>query len=259
MKANGDREPRFEHMAKLLAIVEVDESDKVQCQEPGCGHGVYKRIHVVEVDGSIMVMGSTCYEKRFGSAPQLQNEFSGNGSGRRLTEAQRQLLLANTAALIEQFAAEANANRVIQQEALDRARKAIADRQALFDSRMAVLRLQRASEKPTPPPSMPWPWVKPMSSMAYFQLQEGQGWIRVMHTNGTHYVMPWPSFDGWDETLPPVVGAPDEGIGGYRVASVVDSVGYLRKHSRWEHIGIWRDIMAAISKAGQPANRGTDQ
>lgn len=33
---------------KLLAIVSVDPAKRVQCQNPGCGHGVYAAIHVVE-------------------------------------------------------------------------------------------------------------------------------------------------------------------------------------------------------------------
>lgn len=236
--------------AKLLAIVEVEEGQKVQCQEPGCGHGVYKRIHVVATGGNIMVMGSTCFEKRFGSAQHLQPEYSGNGAGRRLTEEQRQMLLQNTAHLIALFDEEATANRARQLEALERSRKALADRQALFDARSAALRQMRAAEMPSQitMPTMPWRWVKPMSSMAYFHLPDGQGWIRVMHGTGTHYLMPWPASEGWDEALPPTVGSPDLELGGYRVNNIVACVGFLRKHALWEQVGIWRDIMDAISK-----------
>ncbi len=38
--------------AHLLAIVEEDKSERVQCQEPGCGHSVYQAIHVVR-DGGV--------------------------------------------------------------------------------------------------------------------------------------------------------------------------------------------------------------
>lgn len=236
--------------ARLLAIVEVDETQKVQCQEPGCGHGVYKRIHVVDTGGNIMVMGSTCFEKRFGSAPHLQPEYSGNGAGRRLTEEQRLLLLQNTAHLIALFDEEARTNRARQLEALERTRKAVADRQSLFDERSAALRQLRAAEMPSPiaVPTMPWRWVKPMSSMAYFHLPDEQGWIRVMHATGGHCLMPWPASEGWDEALPPTAGSPDLELGGYRVNNIVACVGFLRKHALWEQVGIWRDIMDALSK-----------
>ncbi|MCY1165266.1 hypothetical protein D9M73_51690 [compost metagenome] len=240
-------------MAKLLAIVEVDEAQKVQCQEPGCGHGVYKRIHVVDDGGKIMVMGSTCFEKRFGTAPNLQPEYSGNGAGRPLTDEQRQLLLQNTAQLIVLFDEEAKANRARLLESLERNRKAIAERQAVFEARSAVLRQLRAAEVPSPRsvPIMPWKWVKPMSSMAYFHWPDAQGWIRVMHATGGQVVMPWPASDGWDEALPPVVGSPDLELGGYRVNDIGPCISYLRKHAQWERIGIWRDIMEALAKHGK--------
>lgn len=237
---------------KLLAIVEVDEAQKVQCQEPGCGHGVYKRIHVVDVGGGkIMVMGSTCFEKRFGSAPHIQPAYTANGAGRRLTEEQRLLLVHNTAQLLAIFEDEANATRARRLEVLERSRKATADRQARFDARSAFLRQLRAAEVPAQVAAkpIPWGWVKPMSSMAYFHWPDGHGWIRVMHVNGSQLVMPWPTFDGWDEALPPSVGSPDGELGGYRVTDLLPCIAYLRKHALWERIGIWRDIMEAISKA----------
>lgn len=52
--------------ARLLAIVAVLPQKRVQCS--GCGHGVYAAIHVVEENGQILVLGSTCFAKRFGSA-----------------------------------------------------------------------------------------------------------------------------------------------------------------------------------------------
>ncbi len=35
----------------LLAIVEVDKSERVYCAQPGCHHTVYKAIHVVKEAG----------------------------------------------------------------------------------------------------------------------------------------------------------------------------------------------------------------
>ena len=52
-------------MPKLLAIVEVDKKKRVQCGQRGCGHGVYKAIHIVQDDDGLLVLGSTCYAKRY--------------------------------------------------------------------------------------------------------------------------------------------------------------------------------------------------
>lgn len=52
---------------ELLAVVEVDKADRVVCQAAGCGHGVYRRIHLVRHgDGSLEVYGSDCFGRLFG-------------------------------------------------------------------------------------------------------------------------------------------------------------------------------------------------
>ena len=56
---------------RLRAVVAVDEKDRVQCQQPGCGHSVYAAVHVVEEDGRLLVLGSTCFAKRYGSSHAL--------------------------------------------------------------------------------------------------------------------------------------------------------------------------------------------
>lgn len=93
----------------LLAIIEVAQSDRIVCQAEGCGHSVFKRIHVVRVAGSIKVFGSACFERLFSSRGQ---SFSvpafGSTSGRRLTAEERLLLLQNTEALITALEAEHN-------------------------------------------------------------------------------------------------------------------------------------------------------
>lgn len=40
---------------RLLAIVEVDKSEKVFCAQPGCHHTVYKAIHVVKEGEMLLV------------------------------------------------------------------------------------------------------------------------------------------------------------------------------------------------------------
>ena len=73
--------------------------------QPGCGHGVYAAIHVVEENGQILVLGSTCFAKRFGSAAAvgLPAYSAGGGNGKPLTEDERQLLMNNTAELMARF------------------------------------------------------------------------------------------------------------------------------------------------------------
>ncbi len=135
--------------AKLLAIVSVEHDDRVRCGQPNCGHSVYRRIHVVRENSRLLVLGSTCFAKRYGADTALGGAKYGGGEGRPLTEAERQLLVSNTEALLAQFEEEA-------------------------------ARLQPAKVKPAPPAiqpkpvtaspphfhapahrETPWEWVKP--------------------------------------------------------------------------------------------------
>ena len=114
---------------RLLAVVEVPQADRVVCQAPGCKHPVYKRIHVVQKNGQLTVLGSECFKKLFGeghSAPSY-----GSGEGRLLTLEERQLLVENTACLIAQFEAE-------HQAALERARLAAERRARLAAEQQAA-------------------------------------------------------------------------------------------------------------------------
>lgn len=91
----------------LLAIVEVAQSDRVTCQAEGCGHSVFKRIHVVRIAGSIKVFGSACFDRLFGSRGKTFSVPAfGTSDGRRLTAEERLLLLRNTEALISALEAE---------------------------------------------------------------------------------------------------------------------------------------------------------
>lgn len=93
-------------MPKLLAIVGVDHSQRVRCRAEGCARPVYKRIHVVrEDDGTILVLGSKCYEILYLGGLSERSEYTGTVS-RPLTEAERRLLDENTEGLILQFQRE---------------------------------------------------------------------------------------------------------------------------------------------------------
>ena len=85
----------------LLAIVVVPPSKAVSCQAPGCGHRVYAAVHVVEDGGQTLVLGSTCYAKRYGSSSALGSPkyTSGGSGGKALTDEERDLLAANAAEL----------------------------------------------------------------------------------------------------------------------------------------------------------------
>lgn len=91
--------------AQLLAIVEVPKEQRVQCQAPGCGHGVYKRIHVVRDGERITVLGSDCFSRLYHGLMSTHPRY-GSGDGRKLTDAERQLLIENTQRLIDLLEAE---------------------------------------------------------------------------------------------------------------------------------------------------------
>jgi len=87
---------------KLLAIVEVPEADRVLCQSPGCGRAVFRRIHVVSVDGVTSVLGSECFRALVGDA--REKSFTprfGTVDGFELTPEDRALLVSNTARFLE--------------------------------------------------------------------------------------------------------------------------------------------------------------
>lgn len=91
---------------ELLAIVEVDPAERVVCQAVGCGHSVYRRIHVVRCeDDRVRVYGSDCFGRLFhGLIPEAQPRYGGDG--RTLTPEERAMLAENTERLIAQFEVE---------------------------------------------------------------------------------------------------------------------------------------------------------
>lgn len=91
--------------AQLLAVVEVPKERQVQCQAPGCGRGVYSRIHVVRDGERITVLGSDCFSRLYHGL-KSSNPHYGSGDGRKLTDAERQLLIENTQRLIDLLEAE---------------------------------------------------------------------------------------------------------------------------------------------------------
>lgn len=226
-------------MTNLVAIVAVDKDARVQCQQPGCGHSVYRRIHIVQDGPELLVLGSTCFAKRYGSHESLGAARHGGGEGRQLTDEERQLLLSNTAALIARF--EAELQDTVQRKQATRA-----------DQVQLVPRIVVVTSPPSFHPTLasPWPWMKPRSSLAYFQLDDGTAWVRVLHADGTHKLAPWPKFEGWDESLPARLGAPDPELGAIALQDVISAVAYLRGRATWEKVGIWSEIRSALAARG---------
>lgn len=89
---------------RLLAVVEVPYDERVRCMADGCGHSVYKRVHIVRWNDALLVCGSTCFSRQFHgqevakSQPQLTSH-----AGRMLSAEERLLLISNTEQLIERF------------------------------------------------------------------------------------------------------------------------------------------------------------
>jgi hypothetical protein len=207
---------------KLLAIVAVEPAHRIRCQQPHCGHSVYARIHIVEEAGQLIVLGSDCFAKRYGVGSTSNFSGFGGGGGRPLTQAERELLLNNTAALLAQFEKE----RAIEQERIAAEREALRQRHAEQLQRLARLAQfgssdqlrvpeHNISEVVATPPVAPVPsWAelkKPKSSFFAYCMEEGQFWVLMQ--SATHdgcFIAPAPTaFESWDEALPPNLGTVD--------------------------------------------------
>lgn len=230
---------------KLLAIVAVDPNDRVQCGQPGCGHSVYARIHVVREGTELMVLGSTCFEKRYGSASALGAASYGGGSGRQLTAEEREMLVSNTAQLLARFEDER-----LREIALATARAEESRRQKpQLPNSASFYPGSTIAATASAPGATPWSWKARGTSMFYIQLREGSGWVRVQSAQGVQFLVPWPTFDGWDEALPAHIGPVDLEHGGYKLDDVAAALRYLRQMSNWELVsGIWSEILAEIAK-----------
>lgn len=224
--------------ARLLAIVEVERSEAVQCKHQGCNHRVYKRIHVVDDAGTLLVLGSSCFEKRYGSGLSLGRPSYGGDNGRRLTAEERQLLVDDTARFIESFRLEYEASQIEVRRKL----------QALY-ARFHAEAPSTPYLPAAPAPRQylvkrpPWPWVLPGCSVAYFHLHDGSQWVRIRDTASAEMLMPWPAFDGWDEVFPRSVGVPDADRGGYRVTDIAHAVACLRARAQTDRVGNWSQVV----------------
>ncbi len=128
---------------RLLAVVEVDKADRIICQAEGCGHSVYKRIHVVRDNARVKVIGSECFKRLYGGFEQVsQTPIYGSSEGRRLSQAERIAILENTERLIAVLEAEH-----IETEKTKEVQRQDADREAA-EKLMAVGRIMSSRGSP---------------------------------------------------------------------------------------------------------------
>ncbi len=239
-------------MPTLRAIVSVDPEQRVWCSEVGCGHTVHKAIHVVQDDSKVFLLGSTCFAKRYGSSKALGGPSYGGSGGRQLTDAERDLLANNTAALLAQF--EAEKREELRQ--LSEAAAAIAQRYIPppppVHQRPSPVRQTVPGRHPAPNSfGSPWLWAERGRSMLYLRLNDGTSWVRVEHTDGYQRLVPFPQFEGWDETFPESVGLADQELGCLRVRDIGPALAYVRQFAQWERVvGSWRELAALTSKSG---------
>jgi hypothetical protein len=241
--------------ARLRAVVTVDEKDRVQCQQSGCGHSVHAAVHVVEEGGRLLVLGSTCFAKRYGSAHALgQAQYSGGG-GRKLTEEERRMLIRNTQALLAHFEAQDSAEAAAAALVVEQARaEELLRKQQMIDKiprpRAAYEEHQAAPARAAgpsglaPPSPSPWPWQMERTSVALFTAPGGAHWVRARHLDGSQKLVPWPRFPGWESALPASIGVPDASIGAVAVDNIVEAIRILHQNGfQGPVVGRWQDVL----------------
>lgn len=235
----------------LLAVVEVPERLRVVCCNAGCGRSVHRAVHVVRDNGQLLVLGSTCFERRYGQG-SLGSPRYGGSQGSTLSAEEREMLANNTSALIARFEEELQ-----RQQALDQSKQDAVSRSPLYPSHTKTPAsyapvATRPLSSGAPALSLkandsPWHWRHPQTEMTGFLLKDGSGWVRVVHQDRHHWLMPWPAFQGWEALLPSDIATPDTELGGYFLTDLVRSVQFLRRlQSRDVRTMKWRDVQALL-------------
>lgn len=238
---------------QLLAIVSVEREQRVLCQNPGCGHGVYAAIHVVQDGGQLLVLGSTCYARRYGGAQALGNPAysAGTGVGGLLTAQERETLANNTADLIAQLKVRHEAVMAEGEAKLLSLRERVAHQQA---ERLALF-APRPAQPRQPPPEHPWPWQHASNtSVAVVRGPDGHHWVRVLHRDGRQRLAPWPLFEGWEEAFPPSVGSPDETSQAYLVPNIIAGLQWLaRRGFSQPQVSRWPEVLQFLPELPPPS------
>jgi hypothetical protein len=234
--------------ARLHAIIAVDDAHAFRCQHTGCGHKVYAAVHIVQEAGKFLVLGSSCFAKRYGTPKALGSSMHGTGNGRRLTDQERALLEANTADLIAFFEEQ---DRLAQEQQRIAAQQAFADRQEQLQLSRYKQATSLSGRSPVHrPTNSPWAWQSAKhTSIAVLVSPDSRVWVRVEHQNGSQKLLPWPAFTGWEIALPVEIGNPDHEVQGYAVKDIVQAMRLLVSLGYSEpKVGGWRDVLPKQSK-----------
>lgn len=260
--------------AKLLAIVRVAEDERVQCQNPGCGHGVHAAVHIVRESGALMVLGSTCFVRRYGSSKALGiPHYNLGAGGRSLTPEERELLAFNTELLLARFGEEERLRIQREQILVEERRRLLIEEEArrAEESRLAreresagfldpreKLRLLREKferrnvvqhkiENLSSLPALssavklvaPPVWATQVISNGSFfcyVFKDGSRWTLYKLQSGEYALRPWPSAEeGWDEALPPSIGRAQADLGCYLIADYVSFIMAVRPYIAGVH------------------------
>lgn len=246
--ASSPGQLQAQNPARLMAIVEVDKAERVYCAQPGCHHTVYKAIHVVKERGQLLVLGSTCFQKRYGSLNALGKAQYWGGNGKVLTPEERALLAENTQVLLARFEDEEARLRKEAELKLQKLREASFRPLPHISSPFSSAMPRATGHGMAPRPAFPWSWMMPGTSVAAFKLHDGSGWVRVQHRDRRQFIVPWPNFEGWEEALTPLVGKANSDVCGYEVIGPVAGViAYLRAHAAAEKVtGLWREVTTLL-------------
>ena len=137
--------------AELIAVVEVEWDGRIRCQAPGCSRAVHKAVHVIAADGRLLVYGSSCSADYFGfGKSNSPGPRYGTSKGRKLTNEERDTLVANTASLVARMEAEHVAELALHKAAEDetmaeRARQQASIRASIEEDRSASMRRECAA------------------------------------------------------------------------------------------------------------------
>src|SRR5688572_6111717 len=88
---------------ELLAVIELPEAKAVLCQAEQCGRTVFRKVHIVRENGRLRVYGSECAKKLSGLFDAKKRTDRTSVITANLTDRDVDLLLENTAALLEKL------------------------------------------------------------------------------------------------------------------------------------------------------------
>lgn len=103
----------------LIAVVQLERADRVFCQAIGCGHTIFRRVHIVLSGTTFKLVGSDCFRRLYGHLPEEQRmPHYGNASGIEMSEEERQLVANNTAEFVARLEAEDQRRQLLRENAM---------------------------------------------------------------------------------------------------------------------------------------------